>query len=230
MILVNKYENVNSWIQSLFAAAIVGSSSYIIAFFREELNINVLQSYFLLFFFCLVFLRLVGFILEQLVKSSRIIRRIIWGKEFIEGFWIDAVILDDKTIREFAIIEIHFVDSQFKVDGIILNQEYIRIGFFSSNVSKLGNYVLDFGYSRYVEHERIEDASGVGKYKFSSERPFPLVFRGSFYDSEVDKRINVRGFRILDKKITKKLRLGKSNDLSPVYQELAEFYFKPNSL
>ena len=174
----------------------------------------------------LFLIRLVIYISNYGFKKSRNIRKFLLGRDFIEGYWIDIVRLNDQSIREYAVIEIEYVKEELEITGTIYNKSFERIGKFESGVSKYRKRKLEYGYSRKADHERTEQASGLGKYEFIKNKPFPLTFVGSFFDSEVDHRVNLEGVKINSERHIKLLSTKNIQDEVTVLKEQVNRHFK----
>ena len=201
-----RISNHISWIKAIIAAcfAAFGSDIYLwVTSVKDNKAIAVTS----IFVAALIAIQLTELSLYYVVEHSQLLRKKIAGRHYVEGFWFDIAIAPNaKIIREFGLIEIDFEDRSYVVSGILFDPKYRRIGTFESHLSKNTKRKLEYAYSRGVQHEKMEEASGLGEYKFSREKPYPLTFSGSFFDPKLDERVQVKGARIIDKKDNASLR------------------------
>lgn len=158
-------------------------------------------------------------------NSSTFIRRKFFGRNFIEGRWID-IAYDTKfrQIREVAIIRIYFNDDEIKLEAILFDLKANRIGSFDSKMSKFDGNAVAFAYRRTALHDIVEDGTGFASYDFPSERPYPLTFTGKFKDPELDTEVHLFGEKILDESDIVNIRSSDHNAMdSLVLKKISEF-------
>ena len=221
-----RISNYISWIKAIIAAcfAAFGSDIYL---WVTSVQVNKATAVTTIFVAALIAIQLTEFSLSYVVEHSQWLRKKIAGRHYIEGFWFDIAIAPEaKIIREFGLIEIDFEDRSYVVSGILFDPRYRRIGTFESHLSKNTKGKLEYAYSRRVQHEEMEEGSGLGEYEFAREKPYPLTFSGSFFDPKLDKRVLVKGLRIIDEKNNSRLSTMQLNDATEVVKELADKFFE----
>lgn len=174
----------------------------------------------------ILFILLSEFTIKWLVTKSKFIRhRFIRGREFIEGYWFDVVIVPStKVIRECGIIEIIYENDEYVVSGTLFDTRAKRVGSFNSRLSKFDGKKIEFAYLRTVEHDILEEELGYSTYNFTRSKPYPIDFNGSFYDPGLEEKVRVRGDRISNKKTIKRLQTHSKNDEQDVaYKHLSQF-------
>ena len=181
--------------------------------------------------FAILFILLSEFSVKCFITKSKFIRhRFVRGREFIEGYWFDVVIIpSSKTIRECGLIEISYENDEYVVSGILFNTQAQKIGSFNSRFSKYDGNEIEFAYMRAAEHEKLEEGLGYSRYRFSRSRPFPLDFTGSFYDSSLAEQIHLKGLRITDRKLVKKLKTRNRDDEQSVALSLLSEFIQENN-
>lgn len=135
------------------------------------------------------------------IDNNKWLRRRLFGRNFVEGYWFDAVYRPEEgKIREYGLIEIRFEELEFIISGTLYNDNFQQIGQFSTKFSKFSKPgpTLEYAYERRAVHDRMEIASGIGEYKFLAARPYPLTFDGTFFDPALDKPVSVFGQKIDD--------------------------------
>ncbi len=218
-----RIERIIGWLQSLATAFMAVISGQILTYlqahkFKED------DSVLILFLLVLLAIHLTSFFIKWLISNSRFIRKCILGRYFIEGYWFDIVTVpEEKKLREYGLIEIDY-DQELIISGILYDLNFRRIGSFSTGLSDYADQKVEYAYSRIAEHDKLEDASGLGEYIFTREKPWPLTFSGSFFDSELDKRVLVRGIRITDKSQINKIESNDPKQQVSVAQNEADIF------
>lgn len=215
-----------SWGQAIASAFFVISSTNIYSWLKTK-QFDGYKSTVLVFVFVVLGLKLTETLIKWALNNSRKIRSFVYGRYNIEGHWFDLVLhIPTKTVREYGLIEIQFEEGEFVASGILFDCNLRRIGDFCSHLAKFNGSKLEYGYSRRAEHKNLEVASGLGEYIFTKERPYPLTFSGNFFDPALDKKVTVKGIRIIDKKLIHRITTKDSNDQVKLVEELSKIFYK----
>lgn len=217
-----KYLSVISWLQACVTAIFVVSSTLIISWINSH-NFGSAVASGLVIIGSVVGIKLSELIVKFCINNLRFVRYLIFRRHFIEGRWFDVVLSPEtKLIREYGLVEIGNENGSLSISGILFDCAHRRIGGYSSHLTRFDGKIFEYGYSRHVEHDNLEEASGLGEYKFTIEKPYPLTFIGSFFDTELATKALVRGFRITDKNVLEKIDSENLSDQSEIVQELAQ--------
>lgn len=206
---MERFKKIVAWCEGFATALIAVTGNHVLTVlknhqFSSEFGVLVL------FFLALFLIRLTSLTVNWIISQSRFLRRFVMGRSYVEGYWFDVVTVPEvKSVREFGIIEIEYMEGRLFVSGTLYDVSFRRIGSFTTYLSRFSDQKLEYAYSRRAEHDKLEEASGLGEYKFTREKPKPLTFNGSFFDSALDKRVLVTGNRIMDKK---RIRMLESDD------------------
>ncbi|NIS37739.1 hypothetical protein GWN26_01340, partial [Candidatus Saccharibacteria bacterium] len=175
----------------------------------------------ILVFFAIVVTKIGESIGRSLVERSKFIRKLILGKDYIEGSWVDLSIdHQNKLLRAVALVEIEYQNGSIAFGGQVFGCNGVPVGNFDSSVAGYKNNTLWYVYNREVVFENKEKATGRGELKFTRESHNPTSYYGSFFDTETELEISVEGARIQDKKTLKMLR--KQEGKAQVVKEYSE--------
>jgi len=173
----------------------------------KSIKIGPIESRLLVFITVIIGIKIFEAIIKHIISKSIKIRDLIFNRYRIEGYWFSvALIKASNQIREFGLIEIEYTDGQLLPSGVLFDCNFRHVGDFSGLIAKFDGRELVYCYKRRVEHEKLEDASGLGSYIFPKQKPYPTSYLGSFFDPKLYAEVLVRGMRITNKKDIKKLK------------------------
>ncbi len=194
-------------------------------FMKEYLEIAY-KNQRILILFLTVSLALTIFILltysmRIIVKKSSVIKKMIFGANFIQGIWLDCIKNVEGEITGGGIIHINIQPTEIFVSGDIytLNSTYCyKSGDFKSFISRFKNKKLEFSY---YSSNRLQgfDYPGFSRYKFPISLKKSTIFVSEFFDSSNGKLQIGEAELVTDKNIVRKLC--KSN-----HEERAQLLFE----
>jgi hypothetical protein len=154
--------------------------------------------YFLLAIGAAILVSVIDVIFRRLISSMRIIRRILYSNQFIEGRWYDIAYDAAKhKIKEVALIKIGYENEMISVDADLYDDCGKDIGKFTSKFSKYNGRCLEFVHERdtlnKVSDEKFEKEAGKGYsiYNFNRTKRYPVKFTGKFWDQELHSDIEI---------------------------------------
>ncbi|MEA2907914.1 MAG: hypothetical protein QOI12_5301 [Alphaproteobacteria bacterium] len=208
-----RYRKIVAWLQAGVTSAIAIIGSGMIAHLKN-LQFEASAATFAVFSVALVMLRFSETASIYLLDNWAWLRKWIFGRHHVEGFWFDVVLEPSEThtsgrqVREYSLIEFVLADGRYSLEGTIFNKDLRRIGTFTTTFASYADrdFKLEYAYDRRSEFDRFVHGTGLGDYVFSSNKPYPLRSTGKFFDPQLDKEIVVRGNRILDTEDIAKLK------------------------
>ena len=194
----------SSSIKAATASALATACSLVIAIF--PMYVVTATSFFLSLFI----IRRLDDIFDAFLDKYEPVRSFIFGKENIEGFWVDVLYSETGAIKEFGIIRISFRQRQFNVHGDLYSDRVERIGEFWSKMTSFKGQELIFVYERELHQAGIQKATGLSRYVFreAADKRFPQTFNGEFFDDHLDEKIRIEGNRVIGKEDEEILRDG----------------------
>lgn len=146
----------------------------------------VLTTIFVAFF--VLFAKLVEEVLRSLINSSVGLRRLILGRDFIEGWWVEQIErirtmtgTSNTTGEDFAIASIYYDDGDYVVEGHLLDPRGVLKGSWTSSFSTYKDGALEYIFSGpWIVAEEPFTNHGYGKISFvrnAGSKP-PRYFNG----------------------------------------------------
>lgn len=193
--MTDQGRRISSAIRSVIAsAAVLGLAHYRnkIGAFGEE-SVAGLVAYFVAFVLFSIVFYWVDTLVDYALHRIRAVRKLVAGKENIEGDWISLAYekIPDGKIRECFVgfLRIDFSDYHYLLSGT----DWHLNGQISSS----------FGPSR-VNFDGVElefrlqwnDAEGFGRIYMHNSSGKPVAFDGWFLDNKTQQKINLQGVRV----------------------------------
>ncbi len=141
-----------------------------------------------------VIILVMNFVLESLFENSVLLRKMLFGDDFIEGYWYD-ITFNQKTkkVRHSVLFSIFYEGGQIKVSGLGYDPQGNRVGTFKSTESSYSNRVLFYQYESHTNYNQGFIEIGVSQLCFDK----PANSYSGFYLDYSDKmRFNVNGDRV----------------------------------
>lgn len=198
---------MNSFVAVISALATIMIKSYVEKISQDNYvfswTISLIAAYMLFY--------IIVSITKYLVDNSIWIRKLLLGKSFIEGFWVDIVYDKDEKIMGGGIVNISFVKDIPKIEGDNFSYdettgECKRVGGFYSTLAQFNGTTLEFSYlSR--QREANFHAPGYARYDFIvTNSKFFKNYDGYFFGSDNKTKITVLAKKISDKQSLEKLK------------------------
>jgi hypothetical protein len=139
------------------------------------------------------------FLMERLVDSSYLLRRIISGSDFVEGFWYDiSREATSNRAAQGAVLFIHYEDGEVKVSGISFDDQGNKIASFSSISATYVRRTLYYQYNTQSRYAPSFAETGIGQIMF--DHP-PRSYTGFWLDFTSGIMYRVEGERVSNKQL-----------------------------
>lgn len=170
--------------------------------------LEISQSIFIIFGVALT-LMLVFFLkrwLESLIEKSRFIRKLFVKGFDIEGLWVVKETLPTGKER-YSCIRIEYRETTWHFSGTAYDENFFKIVDFASTISTYEGNILLFRYGRYANSSGEEiETSGYGFHTYLNHTDHNPYFRKGKRINKLDGNvINSRSYKVLDKKIERKI-------------------------
>jgi len=140
-----------------------------------------------------------GILVENLVDNSRLVRRIIAGNDFIEGYWYDLSVDSETRLAKHGVLfNIFYMDNGFHLSGITFNSSGARVATFRSKRAIYQDRVLFYEYESHTEYVPTSIEAGVAQIQF--EYP-PNSYTGFYFDYTRTISSRVTGIRVSSKSV-----------------------------
>ena len=188
---MRSFEQLGSWLHAVVASAAIISADYFQVLFAKL----GLQAYYLVgpILLAVIGIRISDLGASFLVENIRIFRRVLSGKDDIEGDWVNIVVdVDDPmTLKYVEFCRIQFVSGQYQISGDSWTPE--------------GRWVQDFasGGSTYLGREfeyyyktGLGRVGGYGVIRFTPHDALPSDFICRYFDESAKVPHITRGRRL----------------------------------
>lgn len=195
-------KNINtalSWIRVVLFATITAAFYYVKQFLGTQLTEGAATVFAIV---VLIFLfKIAAGLADLAVARSRITRRILAGKHFVEGPWIHTVVDEDGQPVSVGLVRIDYDSETLLVSGEAWGRDGL-LSNFTSETSFYGDYMLTFTYGQFgtLDQSKGHETGlvGIGKYRFTPQGQRPPDFcTGFFFDGAGQRfyRLTGRRFR-----------------------------------
>lgn len=136
-------------------------------------------------------------LLGKLVSSTPLIRRVLLGMHFIEGYWLEKFVLLPGQERDlsYALMKISFVEKGYVVKGETFNRNAESNGTFHSNYSEYSDFTLKYVYEG-ITSETWVNHTGNCEFKFMATGKFPTKLIGTINNSVLNVTERIMAERI----------------------------------
>lgn len=193
------YNNFLKWYRATIATCIAVFSVYL----SNTLKSKVDNVYILILglIFAVITFRSFEVLAEKAIDKFLLLRKLIWGHQFIEGHWLDVVYKNNSRDVSFGgLILIQFNKGQFYISGCAYDLEGHEFGTFSSSSSSYSNFLLQYSHIGLTSDKPGGRVMGYGEYQFDRIGCIPFSYQGIYFDSEDKTLLNSKAERIVDKK------------------------------
>jgi len=145
---------------------------------------------------------------EFFLTKSVNLRKYIFGKYFIEGYWIESTHRRDNPDKmiSYAIIKFSYLNLNIAISGDAYKDNFQYVGCFKSTIVKCNNLRLRYAYKGSHSVAQRFDVNGHGEFVFSEAENNPIRFIGFFQDTEAyTDAIYIRGEKIVNSKILERI-------------------------
>lgn len=149
-------------------------------------------------------LHLLQSLLENIFDSSRTLRRLLLGHQFIEGTWFDLSLADDRP-PIVGIARILFSGSTVRFYGDDFSVDGTRQGHYMSDYASLEWPKLKYKYTYHVSGTRQLSNQGFGEAQFLTHGGPSQQYVGFHFDILEGLRVTYEGWKIEDQQILDKL-------------------------
>lgn len=170
-----------------------------------------------------VLAQLFRIVITYVILNFRFTRRLILGRQYIEGIWIDLMEENGNPVS-LGLTRINIIDGELKINGDDYDTEGMHTGYYSWEFFKYDwpriNYV--YSYHRSDDNEVIR--LGYGEILFDDIGGTPFRYTGHYIDLKKGEQSRFEGWKLKDRNQMKKLNTpaGREAVVRDWYQELLE--------
>lgn len=172
---------------------------------------------------------LLNFILENSFENSVILRKMVFGNDFIEGYWYDVSFNEkERTIEHAILMKISYGTGKFNINGVTYDKVGNRIATWKSLDSNYCERILFYQYEAHtnVNNNEIFIEKGINQLCFDIP---PNSYTGFYIDYANKMRYNICGEKV-DKKEMKEYNNFKSSKDKSNFLNLKVKEFEQNLL
>jgi hypothetical protein len=145
-----------------------------------------------------VFVTLFNAALEVAIEKSTLLRKLIAGSEFIEGYWHDVSVDAAKLVAHGVLFQVRFENDRFAVSGSTFDPQGNHIATFRSINAAYSDRVLHFRYESHTAYSEQQTETGVVELQF--DKP-PSSYSGFYFDYSNKIRFRVHGTKVADEAV-----------------------------
>ncbi len=194
---MNNLDSASRWLL-LFSASLAGIfSGQLITAFTEAIGVKA--SYALVFVLLIVFLRTIQVLIENLSRNSKIFRKWVLGKSYIEGYWVDKSYDTFGNLVGVACFYVEYADNSLLLSGSTLKASNNLYGAWDTKFGTLKGRTLAYAFESHTSNADSPVEYGYAELKLSRGYSAPLSYSGFFFDTSNKSLITLQGNRIVDK-------------------------------
>ncbi len=195
--MIPKIVNAFNVINKLIPISVGVITSYIIKEYLKNEDFTILNA--LILSIAILIYSLIIINLFSKFLNWSMIRKIILGKDYIEGQWLQTVEIDndDKPERKFTLLDISFKSKSYHVHGKTFNNDGEIISIFDSTMTKFIDNTLSYPFKiNMIKSDNI-DILGNTNLQFSKVNKEHLYI-GTVYSNFRSYPVDIRGKKIDD--------------------------------
>ena len=147
---------------------------------------------------------------ESIFEKSTFIRKILFGDEFIEGWWYDISYNEQAgTVQHGVLISISYEEWKYKVNGATYDTTGKRIATFKSTESNYSKRVLFFQYESHTRYQENFIELGINQLCFDSP---PTSYTGFYLDFGNSMRFKIYGDKVAENLVKENNNFKTNND------------------
>lgn len=156
----------------------------------------------IIFAICFQFLT---YLLENLFDGSKRLRKILLGRQFVEGTWLDLMSKEAKPFSYGISYIKSFELSSLRISGEDFDLEGNNCGHYYSDLIKVEWPTIKYTYTYQHSSNPQLSCQGLGELQFIEREGPPNRYRGSFFDILEGKRNTFEGWKVKDSKLLNQL-------------------------
>lgn len=194
---MKRYESFVEWTRVIFIVIIMILYDLLKKLLDESIPNDYCLYAFVLIILFITYKSLI-FLSEYAISNSIHLRKLIFGKDFIEGTWVDVLI--DNNLKKYlwpAILHIYYEKKKINIKGYIYIGN-VKSGEWTSETSVYSDNKLVYSYSGFLSIGQPKIEKGLSEYHFAQEKPFPKYFFGILTDPIYKYKLSIEGEKISD--------------------------------
>lgn len=150
---------------------------------------------FILTLFALTFIS-IG--IESIASRSRLLRRMLLGHSYVEGYWVDVSRSVDGTLIGAACVYVYYEDEILKISGTTLKATEGMYASWDVKFATLQEHTLAYAFESHTSSATSPVELGYAELKFSHGTTAPSSYSGFFFDTTNKSLISLEGLRVTD--------------------------------
>jgi hypothetical protein len=142
---------------------------------------------------------------DNLVEHVSFVRRLLLGKSFVEGYWVDVSKNPENEIVGLACLFIDFQEGELAISGTTARGIDSVNGSWDTTFAVLVGGTLAYSFLAHTSASASAVETGYGELSFVHGYGLPTNYSGYFFDTAHKKLITLCGSRITDPRIIEKL-------------------------
>lgn len=195
---MNKLKKINDYYKVLVGVVATLLTTLLNSTF-SSINQNENLSNLIIITLMSSFIIILNILFDNLLDYSQLLRRLILGDEFIEGYWYDLSIdKESNKLKHGVLILIEYSNYSYDVTGVTFDGSGERVATFKSTISHYNDRKL---FLQYESHTRYQESGiEVGINELSFDNP-PTSYTGFYMDYGNNLRYKIFGTKVTDKEI-----------------------------
>jgi hypothetical protein len=175
-------------------------------FLKKYLNANAEEKIWVIVVVAILLFIIISFFnwaITKIVGNSKPIRKLLLGKDFLEGCWIQKITDDPMNDRPviYSIVYISYNDGYYKVTGESFDKDGNFTATFHSQFSEYSNHILKYPFTITTLENQEKKVFGTSKLTFSSTNEHPNRYLGIIYSNLREKPVYTKAKKMQEKSI-----------------------------
>ncbi len=181
------------------ASGLIGiTSGY---FLKKYLNANTEEKIWVIVVVAIILFVVISFFnwaITKIVDNSKSLRKLLLGKDFLEGCWIQKI--TDESMHErpviYSKVYISYDDGSYKVTGESFDKDGNFTANFHSQFSEYSNHILKYPFTITTLENQEKKVFGTSKLTFSSTNELPKRYLGIVYSNLREKPVYIKAKKL----------------------------------
>ncbi len=173
-------------------------------FLKKYLTANAEEKIWVIVVVSIILFVIISFFnwaITKIVDNSRPLRKLLLGKDFLEGWWIQKIM--DNGMQErpviYSKVYISYDEGSYKVTGESFDKDGNFTANFHSQFSEYSNHVLKYPFTITTLENQEKKVFGTSKLRFSPNNEHPTKYLGIVYSNLREKPVYIKAKKLEEK-------------------------------
>ena len=188
-------EKAREWSTAVAASIFGVVTTSFFSVFSDKIGVSTTIGVTLVVLFALVFL--FQMFLDFAIDSFPFVRKLIQGRSFIEGCWIDHALHSDGKLISAALLHITYEERCLSVNGLVIWPESKAVGSLEGFPATLTRKKLTFSFEMHTAGDHHPVVKGYEELQFLGPGSCPNSYTGFIFDTNKCAHVTVHGRKVV---------------------------------